>query len=227
MRKWIIMALATVFLGAVVLGLLLSRQTGGEEINAEEAGAKVEELYDGKVEETRTAGDSYEVKFAREGGQYAAVVDKESGQIRSVELIRKSETPQKLTEDEAAAIALQEAEGEAGKVVYSKESNEFQVEVKGAEKISTVFVSADTGEVRKITNEAVEAKPASEPVITQDKAIGIAKKTLDGEVGEVEFVASEDGGYYLVDIENEETEQEVLVQVHAIRGETMTVEWDD
>ncbi len=227
MRKRIIMALATVFLVAAVLGLLLSRQTGSEEISAKAAETKVVEMYGGKVEENRTSNEFYEILFTREDGRYTAKVDKQTGQIGTVELKEKIDIPKKLTKEEASAIALKEVEGKAGKVAFVEESNEFEVEVKGTEKISTVFVAADTGEVRKITNEPVASEPASEPVITQEEAIGLAKKTLDGEVGEVEFVDSADGGYYLIDIENEETEQEVLVQIHAIRGDTMTVEWDD
>ncbi|MDN7241441.1 PepSY domain-containing protein [Planococcus sp. N028] len=227
MRKWMLMVLATIFLGAVVLILLLNRGADGEVISAEEAGTKVVKLYGGKVQETLPAGDYYEVKFSREDGQYTAEVDKQSGQVASVELNKKTEIPKKLTEEEASAIALKEAEGEVGEVVYSKDSNEFKVEVKGVESISTVIVAADSGEIRKITNQAVETDPLSKPLISPDKAIEVAKKTLDGEVSEVEFVESEDGGYYLVDIDKEETDQEVLVTVHAIRGDTMTVEWDD
>ncbi|WP_186725537.1 PepSY domain-containing protein [Planomicrobium sp. CPCC 101110] len=227
MRNRLLVVLATVFLGALVLVLLLNSHSGEEEISAEDAETKVMELYGGEVEETLTSSESYEIRIVREDGRYTAQVDRQTGRIGSMELNEKTKKSQKLNEEEASAIALQEVEGEAGKVVYSKENNEFNVEVIGAEKISTVIIAADTGEVRKITNEAVETDPVSEPVITQEEAIGIAKKTLDGEVGEVDFVDSEDGGYYLIDIENEETEQEVLVQIHAIRGETMTVEWDD
>ena len=44
---------------------------------------------------------------------------------------------------------------------------------------------------------------------------------------EVEFIETADGGYYLVEIENVDSDQEATIQIHAIRGDTMTVDWDD
>jgi uncharacterized membrane protein YkoI len=229
MRKWMLMAAAAILLGAVVLSLLLNLQNGGEAISAEEAREKVAGMYGGEAEAAASSGEAYEIAFVRGDGRYKAVVDKQSGQVDSVELEEKFETAKKLTETEASAIATKEVGGEVEEIVYAKDSNAYRIEISDGEKRSTVLVSADTGEIEKIPNEAEAAAPPAEPerVITEDEAIEIAKKTLDGEVGEVEFVESEDGGFYLVDIENETTEQEVLVQIHAIRGETMTVEWDD
>ncbi|PSL26478.1 putative membrane protein YkoI [Planomicrobium soli] len=227
MRKKTLMVLATVLLGAVVLVLSLSRQTDSEELTADEAGTKVAEMYKGQVEGIRQVGEFFEVQFVRNDSQYTAEVNRQTGQVTSMVLNQKAEAPSRLTEKEASAIALKQAEGEIGEITYLKESNEFKVEVKGKEKISSVFVAADTGEVRKITNEAVIPEAPSNPRISQEEAIIIAKRTLDGEIAEVEFVNSEDGGYYLIDIENDDTDQEVLVQVHAIRGETMTVEWEN
>lgn len=231
MRKWILMAVATVVLGAIVLGVLLGRQSADAEISSEQAAAKVTDIYGGKVEETQVSDKHYQVEFVREGGTYTALVNKKTGQIENMELNEKAGAPAKLSSKEASAIASNEVAGEVENVSYVKEANEYEVKIitKDPKKQSTVFIAADTGKVRDIVDKAVEESPPlkEEPVISEQEAIEIAKKTLDGEVGDVEFVETEDGGYYLVDIENEATEQEVLVQVHAIRGDTMTVEWDD
>ncbi|MBT2570373.1 hypothetical protein [Planococcus sp. ISL-110] len=70
-------------------------------------------------------------------------------------------------------------------------------------------------------------EPEPVRIITRDEAVRVAKNTLDGEVQEAEFVQTEDGGYYLVEIVNDQTEQEATIQIHAVRGDTMSVEWDD
>ncbi|MGK7378586.1 PepSY domain-containing protein [Planococcus sp. 1R117A] len=234
MRKWMLMAAGTILLGVIVIAYLLNPFIGTESISAAEAEQSVLEMYGGEVVGTSESKDSFAVDFDKADGLYTAIVNKETGQVESMKLVEKKEQPVELTKEQAAAAALKEVDGTLEEVTYSKDKREYEVKIKDGENIATVLVASKTGEVRKITtNSSVEAdnKPAPEPkpnpVILKDEAIAIAKQTLDGEVQEVEFVETEDGGYYLVEIENEETEQEVTVQIHAIRGETLTVEWDD
>ncbi|MGI2327395.1 PepSY domain-containing protein [Planococcus sp. YIM B11945] len=229
MRKGLLMAGATVFLGGAMLLFVLNQPTGADELSRAEAEAKVADMYGGDIAETRSAGSGYEITFDREDGRYAAIINKKTEHIESVKLLEKIEVAETITEEEAAAIAAKEAEGKLQDVVYSKEQNEFQVTIAGAEKVTAVVVAADTGEVQSITEKAKAPETEDGPgrIISEKEAVEIAKKTLDGEASDVEFVDTEDGGYYLVDIEKDETDQEVRVQIHAVRGETMTVEWDD
>lgn len=231
MRKWILMASATILLGAAVLVFLMF-PSSSQDITLEQANETVISLYGGKVEKTTESPDAYRVEFQRTDGHYLALVNRQNGQVESMELIEKTEVAKELTQQQAEEIALQQAAGEIDGVTYNEERNEYDVAVKEETQLSTVVVSAATGEVRKISQEPIEAEaPAEEPeldrIITRDEAVRLAKNTLDGELQEVEFVQTEDGGYYLVEIENDQTEQEATIQIHAIRGDTMTVEWDD
>ena len=57
----------------------------------------------------------------------------------------------------------------------------------------------------------------------------IALGQLQGEVEYVVFEKTKDGGYYLVEIEqdNEESDDlEAVFQIHAISGEIVSVTWD-
>jgi uncharacterized membrane protein YkoI len=231
MRKWMIMAAATILLGVIVIIYLLNPFIGTEEINAAEAEQSVLQMYGGEIVATSEAEDDFIVEFNKPEGFYTATVSKATGQVESMKLLEKNEQSKELTEKQASAAALTEVGGTLEEIAYSKENSEYTVKIKDGQIIKTVIVAAATGEIRKITSEAAPTGPApeprTEPVITKDEAIALAKQTLDGEVQEAEFVDTEDGGYYLVEIENDETEQEVTVQIHAIRGETMTVEWDD
>jgi uncharacterized membrane protein YkoI len=236
MRKWMVMAAATAILAIAVLIYVLSAGGKTDSISAAQAGEAVVSQYGGIIEETALRGEVYEVGFTREDGTYKAAVDRLSGRVLSVELVEKASdpVPEKLTEDEAKAIAVAEAGGTAGAIRYAEKANEYEVDITDGSSKKTVFVAADTGDVRKITDLAAETpepapapEPAPEPVLSQEEAIAIAKETLDGEVQEVEFTETADGGFYLIEIENEELDKEATVQIHAVRGETTTVEWDD
>lgn len=234
MKKWMFMAAATAIIAIAALVYLLSAGGKDDSISAAQAGEAVISQYGGVIEETALTGEIYEVGFTREDGKYKAGVDRSTGRVLSVELIEKASepVPEKLTEDEAKAIAVEETGGVAGAIRYAEEANEYEVDITEGSTKKTVFVAADSGDIRKITDVAaempeLEPAPEPEPVLSQQEAIAIAKETLDGEVQEVEFTETTDGGYYLIEIENEELDKEATVQIHAIRGETMTVEWDD
>lgn len=233
MRKWILMASATILFGVGVLAFLLFPRSGPD-ISAKQANETVMSLYGGKVEQTTEAGDAYRVEFERPDGRYLALVNRQNGQVETMELLEKTEAVKELTEQQAQEIALEQAKGIIDGIGYNEERNEYDVKVKEETQISTVILSAATGEVRKISQEPIEAappaeepKPEPETIIARDEAIKLAKKTLNGEVQEAEFVETGDGGYYLIEIENEQTDQEATIQIHAIRGDTMTVEWDE
>lgn len=228
MKKWMFMAAATAVIAIAALAYLLSAGGKDDSISAAQAGEAVISQYGGVIEETALTGEVYEVGFTREDGTYKAGVDSSTGRVLSVELIEKASdpVPEKLTEDEAKAIAVQEAGGIAEAIRYAEEANEYEVDITEGSTKKTVFVAADTGDVRKITDVAAEI-PEPEPVLSREEAIAIAQETLAGEVQEVEFTETTDGGFYLIEIENEELDKEATVQIHAIRGETMTVEWDD
>lgn len=232
MRKWIFMAAATAVLAIAALIYLLVAGTEDTRITASQAGETVIAQYGGVIEETAISGNVYEVGFTREDGTYKAAVDSSTGRVLSVELLEKTAVPvpKKLTEEEAKAIAIKESGGTAGEVRYAQQENEYEVDITDGSAQKIVYVSADTGEIRKISDVPSETPiptPNPEPVLSREDAIKIAKRTLDGEVQEAEFTETADGGYYLIEIDNEELDKEATIKIHAIRGETMTVEWDD
>lgn len=230
MRKWILMTLATILLGGSVIAFLLFPRTSPE-ISEEQAEETVISLYGGSIEQTTASGEDYQVEFQRTDGRYLALVNRQNGQVESMKLLKKTEKAKKLTEQQAEKIALEKVEGIIGSNTYNKDRNEYTVKVEEETQVSTLVLSAATGEVLTISEEPVQVVPSEEPdlerIITRNEAIRLAKKTLSGEVQDDEFVETEDGGYYLIEIENDETDQEATIQIHAVRGDTMTVEWDN
>ncbi|WP_052131453.1 PepSY domain-containing protein [Planococcus sp. CAU13] len=237
MKKWIGILAASAILGTAIVFFLLNSTNNTERLTEAGAMEKVVELYGGTAGRTTVSGNEILVEFQNDEGRYSAVVNRDSGQVASMELIEKASPVKNITEKQAEEIAVAEVQGEVKETNYLKEQNEFEVKVEGETEISTLAISADSGEIRKISSEETTkadpapeeqpAPPVSSSVISGNEAIAIARQTLDGEVQEVEFVETQDGGYYLVEIENDATDQEATIQIHAIRGETMTVDWDD
>lgn len=62
-------------------------------------------------------------------------------------------------------------------------------------------------------------------MLTDDEAIAIAKKQLNGEVDELSYRSTSDGGYYLIKIDD--GEREAVFQIHALSGDVLSVTWDD
>lgn len=237
MKKWIAMITASIILGIAIVFFLFDSTDNDNRLNEAEASAKVTELYGGTANAATLDGDEITVEFQTEVGRYSAIVDRESGQVAEVQLIEKTGPSKALTEKQAEEIALEEVQGTTDEITYIKEANEYKVKITGETGTSIVTLSAETGGIEEITKEEIVQPDSNQPegespadperIITSDEAVLIAKETLQGEVQEVEFTETQDGGYYLVEIENDETDQEATIQIHAIRGDTLSVEWED
>ncbi|SFJ46847.1 Uncharacterized membrane protein YkoI [Halobacillus dabanensis] len=79
------------------------------------------------------------------------------------------------------------------------------------------------GETSKETENLPEspAQPMSE-----EKAMEIALKEVDGKVDDIEFETENEIPFFLVEIERTD-ELEASVQVHAITGEILSINWED
>src|SRR5699024_2848866 len=77
--------------------------------------------------------------------------------------------------------------------------------------------------------QAKPAKPAKQEKqknISEKEAIQIALNTVKGEVDDVDLERSNGQLYYFIEVETtEDTEAEI--QIHAITGEVISIEWDD
>jgi uncharacterized membrane protein YkoI len=229
MKNWMLMAIATVLLGAAAAAYLLYPWAASEAVDVKQAEEAVISIYGGQIGKTVLEGEHFKVEFMREDGRYIATVNRGNGDVEKVEALGGTapEEPERLTEEQAGAIAEEETGGTVEGIRYLKDQEEYEVRLNGEAGGQIVILSSMSGEIRKITPVAETARPEPNPVLTEAQAIEIAKQTLDGEVHEVTFTEDSDGGSYLVEIENDQLDKEVTVQIHAVRGETLTVEWDD
>lgn len=73
-------------------------------------------------------------------------------------------------------------------------------------------------------NNSTPTEKTTKPLLSEQQAMEIALKEVPGEVDSVEFVKNAGGGVYFVEIEHED---DVTVQVHAITGEIIVIQYDD
>ena len=92
-------------------------------------------------------------------------------------------------------------------------------------KFTNVTIDAITG---KIISETVKETTGKNALITQEQAIKIAlgqiKSEIVDEVDDFSYVKTDDGGYYLIEIDTKDN-REATFQIHAISGKIMSVSW--
>ena len=116
-------------------------------------------------------------------------------------------------------------------VTFSKSGFIYKVSVDEIEGTFSDISLIKEGEIKE-EGPAKEEKPEEKPEepgtvkpLTEQEIINIARSKFIGEVEEIEFVNTTDGGFYNVDIENEE--DEATLQIHALTGEILTITYDD
>jgi len=229
-KTWLLPVLmAILILGAVGLyiGSLLTKEAP---LSESEIRTQLENSYGGTIDTLSMEKDVYIAEMTRNGARYSAKIDVMTGKVLS--LIQLSEPqenlPKVLSEEEVREVIAQKYPGEIERISLnpSMEPPVYEVELAKEQALVTVVIDAFEGE---ITSETVKETTVENVLITKEKAVEIALGQLQGEVEYVVFEKTKDGGYYLVEIEqdNEDSDDlEAVFQIHAISGEILSVTWD-
>lgn len=67
--------------------------------------------------------------------------------------------------------------------------------------------------------------PYQKPLLSEQEAMNIALKEVPGAFDSIDFVQTTDGGNYFIEIEQEENE--IKIQIHAITGKILSIQYDD
>ena len=230
-KSWIIPLLFTIVIivaGSLYIGSMLMKE---EPLSKEEIRSQLEVMYGGKVESLAMKNGIYIAKIARSGALYSAQIDGVTGRVMSLNQLSEmeEESLQVLSEDEIRKVIAKTYTGEIKRISLNKnvESPIYQVEVVKNQGLVKIQLDAFSGEV---ISEAITDKTAENALITKERAIEIALEQLPGEVEYVTFEQTDSGGYYLVEIEQDNEngdDLEAVFQIHAITGEILSVKWDD
>lgn len=229
-KPWFLPVLFTcliVVAGAFYIGSLMSKD---ELLSDSQIRAHLENSYGGTVDGLSLEKDIYRAEMTRNGAVYSAEIDAYTGKVLA--LLQLSEpivkSPQILSEEEARAIIAKKYTGEIERMSPQVDGDSpiYEVEVVKEQELVVVIIDALTGEV---LSETVQESTVENVLITKEKAIEIAQGQLQGEVEYVVFKQTDDGGYYLIEIEQDNDEGddlEAVFQIHAVTGIIMSVDWD-
>lgn len=144
-----------------------------------------------------------------------------NGKVESVTKINKQYEVTFSKNEFLYEVSVDEAEGMFSKITLLEE---------GKRKEEATGTETPTNEKKKEDKpvndeESVKSEPETVKPLTEQQVSTIALSQFSGEVDEIEFVGTDDGGYYNVDMENDE--DEATLQIHALTGEILTITYDD
>lgn len=229
-KQWLLPLLVTILL--LVFGVIYIQGlfTNEEHMTQEEIQQQLETMYEGTVGELTFQDGVYSTEITRSGGVYETKINAENGQVLSMALINKIEVkePELLSVQEVREIVVKKYNNDIERLSHDDTGGipVYNVEIAKDQVLLEVVVDAKSGE---IISEKEHPTATANTLITREESIDIALKQLRGEVEYVEFHDKEDGGYYLIEIEqdNDDDDIEAVFQIHAITGKIMSVKWDD
>ncbi|MFF5995230.1 PepSY domain-containing protein [Lysinibacillus sp. KU-BSD001] len=188
--------------GAVLLGLLLINAlhhlTEDTTLSEKQIVSRVEALYGGEIEHVIKKGPQYMITFSTEKGTYEVAVDEVNGRFSNLTFIYEKPT-----------------------IVENETSSHVSDEETPVDKPTETDVQ---------TSPPVE-QPSSPPpqenpiLLTEQQAIAIVQKQFSGEIEDVDYEKTADGGYYAIEVDTET--EEIKIRIHAITGKIISVLFDD
>lgn len=180
------------------------------ELTTKEISERIEQVYNAKIQTIVEQDDHFIASFNKNGSIFEVNIHAVTGQLSNLTLVHKKVEPSDKTD--------QQEDNKPAEVSTEKEPTKTDSTVQQPTK-----TPPNTEKVE--TQQPKPAKPAAtKPLLTEQQAIAIALKEVPGELDSVEFKSSADGGSYFVEIEQED---EVTVQIHAITGKILSIQYDD
>lgn len=148
---------------------------------------------------------------------------------------KKEAAQDMITVEEAKKIALSEAEGRVESIELERANGKqyYEIDIENGKEDVDIKVHALDGEVISINKERnddddddqSEKEVNRENVISEQKAIEIAEKEVNGTMKEIEI--DEDDGQILYEVELQTNKGEADVDIDAETGKVLKVELDD
>ncbi|MCM3709496.1 PepSY domain-containing protein [Sporosarcina luteola] len=233
-KPWFIPIVLTIII--VVAGQLYTsgKLTKAEALPEQEIRSQLAMIYDGEVKDLMLDGSVYKAKVSRLGAEYAVEVDAGSGKVLSlIQTKESSETDTVVGTGEGEHPPVAEASPNESNKADSDVKEEVDDKADAKADSKTEVPKPNVNKAPEKSKPTKQEKPQKTVLISEQQAMKIGLGQLPagtiGEVDDVDFVNSSEGGYYLVQIEidTEDDMDEVTYQIHAISGKVLTVTWDD
>lgn len=222
--KWMIslvvlMLAVTVF----VVWIIQDRFSSPDELTVDEATKKIETLYGGSVESFDEKDDIFYMAFEKNNETYELQIDAETGNILSLNKTESNLNKTVKTKEEIRTLLNSQNNGTIQSITFQNndENPQYIIEVTEQERLKTLVVNAITGAIISENVKEQNAQSDTSVVITSDEAKQIALSQLNGTVEYIAYEESNDGGYYLVEIDGNNEEE--TFQIHAVSGKILSV----
>ena len=198
--------------------------------------------------ETKDKIDVYEAIVEKDDQQTRMKINGETGEVMQKEVIKSSETEEKKpvenedSKQEPNTSSKEEKKQNGNLSLKDEQTNQEKIEKeeqKKAQKQAEKEAKKAKKEEEKRQKEEQKRKKVQEKAqkkeqqkqqssrrITENEAIHIALKKVQGEVDDVDFEVENGQPYYYIEIETAD-DKEYELQIHAITGEIRSIEIDD
>lgn len=177
------------------------------ELTEDEVKIRVEKVYTGEIMNIVQKDDGYIVAFSKDKGIYEVFINKTNGKFSELKIVHENKT-----------VGMDHTSNEQNNE-QEKNVNTQQSEQTNNTKANNKQSSNSTASKEKQTSKQTRV------LLTEKQVQQIALKQFPGEIDNIEYVNRSDGGYYLVEVENDEEEAEF--QIHAVTGKILSVKFDD
>lgn len=254
-RKYILPTSLVLLLVIAGMFYMKSIVSHADTIPSDSIKSQLETMYNGKVSDMLLNGDIYGATLTRGGSVYSVRVDGETGKVLS--MILKKPSSELVSKQKKAAEKEKEDELSIDKTEETPDEPK-QEEPKQQPEAPKPAPEKPKPQPKPDPSPKPTPKPQQQEqqnqnqyhnhnhnhqnnyhekkkeqqntvIISEQQAIRIALSQLKGEVDDVDFVKTSEGGYYLVEIEIDVDDgpDEATYQIHAISGKIMSVTWDD
>lgn len=211
-KQWLIFPTIVVIVIIVVSYVAYNQLLTNTTLSKTEIESRIAALYGGKVETIQKNGSQYVITFAVDDYIYEVVANEDYGTFQKLVVIKEGKAPVNQNE--------------------TPSENKNQTPNEQTEEPSTPSETPKpTPDQQEPTTKPTPAPvkpPAAQERLTEQQVIAIAKKEVAGTVDDVEFYPNNNGGYFIVEIENDtEDADDVTLQIHAITGKILSVSFED
>ncbi|MGN7479852.1 PepSY domain-containing protein [Solibacillus silvestris] len=202
--KWALLCIAVMVIG-LFIAIAVKQLTTSHGLTANEITTQIEQIYNAKVQTLVEQNDSFVASFNKNGSIFEVNVNPVTGHFSKLVLVHKN----------TAQHAGNETDGKntPNSEVTQNEEQENETNAKQSPSSNPA-----------ITKGEAKQPNSSKPLLSEQQAVNIALKEVPGEVDSVDYENSSDGGSYFIEIEQED---EVTVQVHAITGKILSIQYED
>ena len=109
---------------------------------------------------------------------------------------------------------------------FTKDGSVFEVTIDSESGQFSHLMLLQKNNEQQPNEQTTEPKPEENPsILTEQQATHIAIKEVPGELDSVDFEKTTDGGNYFIEIE--QGDNEIIVQIHAITGKILSIQYED